>query len=80
MFSKKTPFRFALTAALMLSSFALQGKSPVALNDGPAPTPLCDPSNPKCKIPTMNPWDGPAPTPLCDPSNPHCKIPTMNPW
>ena len=56
MFSKKTPFRFALTAALMLSSFALQGKSPVALNDGPAPTPLCDPSNPKCKIPTMNPW------------------------
>jgi len=29
---------------------------PVVVSDGPAPTPLCDPSDPKCKIPTMNPW------------------------
>lgn len=75
--------RLAVAAVLVLTAAStMHGKSAFALNDGPAPTPYCDPSNPNCKIPTMNPWlqDGPAPTPYCDPSNPSCKIPTMNPW
>ena len=49
--------RIAVAAVIVLSSIAvLQAKTTIALNDGPAPMPTCDPGDKNCKIPTMNPW------------------------
>lgn len=59
--------RLAVVASAVLSGAAVLSHATASspqiaeakvapLNDGPAPTPYCDPSNPKCKIPTMNPW------------------------
>lgn len=60
--------RVAVAAAVILSGAAVlthataspqqlaKADHVAGLNDGPAPQPYCDPSNPKCKIPTMNPW------------------------
>lgn len=59
--------RIAVASAAVLTGAALltQATNPrsdvasatvASLNDGPAPTPYCDPSDRSCKIPTMNPW------------------------
>jgi hypothetical protein len=48
---KKTLRFVAATLLLAASVSAAYSKSMLGLSEGPAPVPLCDPRDPKCKMP-----------------------------
>ena len=48
---KKTLRIVAATLLLAASVSAAYSKSTLGFSEGPAPVPLCDPSEPKCKLP-----------------------------